>query len=257
MADFARMDNNLAQAQLAIGESSNLAQIALTYSHNYNNKKYSDAVSILSVVAQCAIDNAKRQFDIDLNGEIKRIKKDLNVQTIGYPSFWLLIHPEFNKENINWQLNCPMNYMSELKLLRFRNSEPTLPMSHYFIKYDLDVSRRQCKKVEQFIEQYATEFNDFVLDESFDWSDSTHTFVLKDNFEEMIKTIRGLYVSKSYIGLYSWLLDRGFNITTNVKCQPKDSKLNKNRSLLLKTLYDINRENLLNSFKKGSKNGTP
>ena len=51
MADFARMDNNLAQAQLAIGESSNLAQIALTYSHNYDDKKYSDAVSILSVVA--------------------------------------------------------------------------------------------------------------------------------------------------------------------------------------------------------------
>ena len=189
-------------------------------------------------------------FDVDLVDEIKRIKKDLNVSEIGYPKFWMLIHPEFNRKNINNKLVCPMNYMSELKLLRFRSSELTLPMSHYFIKYDLDISRRQCKKVEQFIEQYGIEFNNFVLDESFDWCDSTHTLVLRDDFEEMIETIRGLYISKSYIGLYSWLLDRGFNITTSVKCQSKDSKLSKNRSLLLKTLYDINKENLLNSFKK-------
>ena len=45
------MDNNLAHAQLAIGESSNLAQIALTYSHNFEGQKYTDAVCILSVLA--------------------------------------------------------------------------------------------------------------------------------------------------------------------------------------------------------------
>jgi hypothetical protein len=85
--DFARMDNNLAKAQLAIGESSNLAQVALTYSHNYDSQKYKDIVCILATIAQCAIDNAKRMFDIDIDHEIKRIKKELNVQTIGYPSF--------------------------------------------------------------------------------------------------------------------------------------------------------------------------
>jgi hypothetical protein len=54
LEDFAKMDNSLAQAQLAIGESSNLAQIALTYSHNFKDKKYLDAVCILSVLAQVA-----------------------------------------------------------------------------------------------------------------------------------------------------------------------------------------------------------
>lgn len=250
MEEFARMDNNLAKAQLAIGESSNLAQIALTYSHNFDDKKFTDAVCILSVVAQCAIDNAKRMFDIDLVEEIKRLKKLINVSENGYPKFWLLIHPEFNRENINWQLNCPMNYMSELKLLRFRSSELTLPMSHYFIKYDLDVSRRQCKKVEQFIEQYGIEFYDYVTDEDIEWTDSSNLFLLREDFNELIESLHSIYVSKSYIGLYSWLLDRGFNITSSVKCQTNNSKLNKNRSLLLKVLYDINRDNLLNSFKK-------
>lgn len=51
MEDFAKVDNKLAAAQLAIGESSNAAQLALTYSYNFEDKKYTDAVCILSVVA--------------------------------------------------------------------------------------------------------------------------------------------------------------------------------------------------------------
>jgi len=51
MQSFSDMDNNLAQAQRAIGESSNLAQIALTYTYNFSDKKYSDYVCILSVLA--------------------------------------------------------------------------------------------------------------------------------------------------------------------------------------------------------------
>jgi hypothetical protein len=49
--DFALLDNKLAHSQLGIGESSNLAQIALSYSHNFKDKKYLDAVCILSVLA--------------------------------------------------------------------------------------------------------------------------------------------------------------------------------------------------------------
>ena len=52
--DFTNMDNKLSHAQLAIGESSNLAQIALTYSHNFTEQKYKDIVCILSVLAQVA-----------------------------------------------------------------------------------------------------------------------------------------------------------------------------------------------------------
>ena len=250
MSDFTRMDNNLAKAQLAIGESSNLAQIALTYSHNFDNQKYKDAICALSVLAQVAIDNAKRVFDIDIDSEIKRIKKDLDVQKNGYPKFWLLIHPEFNRENINYKLDCPMNYMSSLDLMRFRSEDSTLPMSHYFVKYPLDVNRRQCKKVEDFIEQYSIKFNTAITNCSFDWKESTDSLVLRDDFEDMIENIRAMYISKTYIGLYSWLLDRGFDITPSVASHSKDSKLNKNRSLLLKTLYDVNKDDLLNSFKK-------
>lgn len=47
--DFALIDNKLAASQLDIGESSNLAQIAQTYSCNLSDSKYDDYVCILSV----------------------------------------------------------------------------------------------------------------------------------------------------------------------------------------------------------------
>lgn len=51
LLSFAKVDNNVASRQKEIGESSNLAQIALTYSYNFPEKKYDDAVCILSVLA--------------------------------------------------------------------------------------------------------------------------------------------------------------------------------------------------------------
>lgn len=252
MSDFARMDNNLAKAQLVIGESSNLAQIALTYSHNFNDQKYKDAVCALSVLAQVAIDNAKRQFDIDLNGEIRRFKKELNVQDNGYPSFWLLIHSEFNRDNISWKLKCPMNYMRDLDLMRFRSEDSTLPISHFFVRHSVEDKndKRKCRKVEEFIQQYAIDLYDFNMIDDRDWRDPNDVYLLKDNFNDMMEDIKRLYVSKNYVSLYSWLLDRAFNISPMVNCQRNNSTLSKNRSILLKVLYDINKDNLLNCFKK-------
>lgn len=49
--DYAKADLVLASSQLAIGESSNLAQLALTYTYNFDDPKYQDISCILSVVA--------------------------------------------------------------------------------------------------------------------------------------------------------------------------------------------------------------
>jgi hypothetical protein len=119
MNDYAKIDNGLANSQIDIGESSNLAQLAQTYACNFEDEKYKDYVCILSVLAQVAIDNAKRRFDINLSGEISRIKEDMNIKTNKYPSFWLIIKKNFNVNNINDELKCPMNYLYELDLSEF------------------------------------------------------------------------------------------------------------------------------------------
>lgn len=248
MDEYALIDNNLANSQLDIGLSSNLAQIARTYSCNFNDEKYVDYVCILSVLAQVAIDNAKRRFDIDLGDEIKRIQKDLNIKTNLYPSFWLLIKKNFKKDNINEELKCPMNYLYNLDLSEFHNSTSTLPMSHFFNKFEMSNNIRTCRKVEDLIAKYSLSLYDI---NSGDSEDNDYLLLRKD-FDNLISDIQKIKISKNYLGLFSWMIDRAFKILPGSLRNQKSisSVLNKNKPLLLKTLYEVNSSNLLKCFSK-------
>ena len=248
MDEYALIDNNLANSQLDIGLSSNLAQIARTYSCNFNDEKYVDYVCILSVLAQVAIDNAKRRFDIDLGDEIKRIQKDLDIKTNLYPSFWLLIKKNFKKDNINEELKCPMNYLYNLDLSEFHNSTSTLPMSHFFNKFEMSNNIRTCRKVEDLIAKYSLSLYDI---NSGDSEDNDYLLLRKD-FDNLILDIQKIKISKNYLGLFSWMIDRAFKILPGSLRNQKSisSVLNKNKPLLLKTLYEVNSSNLLKCFSK-------
>ena len=149
METYAEIDNNLAASQRSIGESSNLAQMALTYSYNFNDEKYENYVAILATLAQISIDNSKRRYDVDLTSEIKRIKSDMNIRTHGYPKFWLLVRPDISKSKINYNLKCPMNTLFDYKPVKIgsRSLEPTRPMSDFFVKYPLEENWRKSHKV--------------------------------------------------------------------------------------------------------------
>ena len=248
MDEYALIDNNLANSQLDIGLSSNLAQIARTYSCNFNDEKYVDYVCILSVLAQVAIDNAKRRFDIDLGNEIKRIQKDLDIKTNLYPSFWLLIKKNFKKDNINEELKCPMNYLYNLDLSEFHNSTSTLPMSHFFNKFEMSNNIRTCRKVEDLIAKYSLNLYDI---NSRDSEDNDYLLLRKD-FDNLILDIQKIKISKNYLGLFSWMIDRAFKILPGSLRNQKSisSVLNRNKPLLLKTLYEVNSSNLLKCFSK-------
>ena len=299
LLNYAIIDNKLAQAQMAIGASSNLAQLSITYSYNFEDKKYKDYVCILSVLAQVAIDNAKRTFDIDLNQEIARIKEDMNVSEYKYPSFWLNIRKDFNKKHedakkelksinegkyiprivqdgemelkeyvdklkkrivktnkINNKLKCPMNYLCDLKLTKQRNENSTLPMSHFFNKYELETNRRQSKKVEELIEKYSLDLYNNIMDDNKEYTDYGYSdedsLLLRSDFDQLIEDIKKVYISKNYVGLMSWLIDRAFLITSDTKRNKNtiDRKTNENKALLLKVLYDINPQNVLQIFSK-------
>lgn len=70
----AKIDNLLAKAKADIGVSSNLAQIALSHYSDTKNKEIRDIVVIMSVLAQVAIDNAKRQYEVDVEKECNRLR---------------------------------------------------------------------------------------------------------------------------------------------------------------------------------------
>lgn len=268
MRDFAKVDNALAASQLAIGESSNLAQIALTYTYNFEDRKYQDYVCILSVLAQIAVDSSKRKFDLDIQGEIKRIKKDMNLEENGLPFFWLITkrdkrkvrteekrreRDQKNKQNIMKKvcpsLDCPMNYLYRLKFDRITNDTEPMDMSEFWLKYDFESCRRKSKQVESLIQNYSLKVYDY---NSNDKKDDSDYLLLRDDFDKLVEDIRKIYISKNYLGMMSWLINRAFCIGEGVKRNKTqmDSKLYKNRVILLKVLYSVSPEVFLQCFVK-------
>lgn len=249
MDDYAKIDNGLAKSQTDIGESSNLAQIAQTYACNFADEKYQDYVCILSVLAQVAIDNSKRKFDIDLTQEIKSIKEDMNIGENKYPVFWKLIKHGFNNKNINVDLKCPMNYLYNIDIAKFRDNTPTLPMSYFFISHSLEKDKKQCKKVEELISNYSLGLLESQIDDDpFDYS---HHLLLRSDFNELLSNITRTYISTNYAGLMSWLINRAFKITPKLAEQTTQikSKTSKNKPLLLKILFQVSNKSFLSCFK--------
>ena len=245
LLSFAKVDNNVASRQREIGESSNLAQIALTYSYNFADKKYDDAVCILSVLAQAAIDSAKRTFEVDITEEIKRLKKDINVEHNGYPPFWLIIRKDFDKSKINYQLHSPMGYLYGLKPGKINPSTTTLPMSDFFNPHTLEIDKRISKRVEEWIEKYS--LNIFRTN----MKDDEEFLLLREDFIELIEGIRELDLGTKYIGVFSWLLNRAFLITPSLRQNEKTllAQTNKNKMLLMNVLFNVNKDMFLSCFK--------
>ena len=247
LENYAAIDNNLAAAQLAIGESSNLAQVCLTYTYNFEDQKYKDYVCILSVLAQVAIDNAKRRFDIDLTEEISRIKKDMNIKENGYPAFWSVIRKGFNKKRINEQLICPMNYIFDIKVKDIRQRIGTLPMENFFINHNVELDRRKSKKVEELIQKYSLSLYELNIDNE---DENENYLLLRTDFDKLIVDIQQTYISKNYLGMMSWLINRAFYIGAGIRRNSDNiiSTINTNKSLLMKVLYNVNKSAFLQCF---------
>lgn len=266
--NFARIDNNLASYQNAIGVSSNLAQICLTYSYNFPDKKYEDYVCLLSVLAQIAIDNAKRSYDIDLNKEINAIKLDMDIDKHKYPLFYsdvqnkkrVCIDPKkkrrklpakFNKQLINHNLRCPMNCINKLEV-RKKNTghNSVISIEDLIISHKIDErdKRHRARKVEELIDKYSMILYEYNTKQNFKEENDEH-ILLRIEFEKMINEIRSIKLSGNYKGLISWLLDRGFRINNaGHQSQHINSKINKNRALLIKSLYTTNPKAFLECF---------
>lgn len=253
LEDYSKIDSGLASSRLSIGEASNLAQLAQTYACSFeeDTDTYNDYVCILSVLAQVAIDNAKRSFDIDLSGEIARIKKHMNVKTNGYPRFWTTIKKGFDKTAINEDLTCPMNYLCGLSLCEFHSPDSTLPMSYFFHKYEMKNNIRTCRKVEDLISRYSMQLYHYNTAPS---QETEQYLLLRKDFDDLVSDIYKIKISKDYLGLFSWMIDRCFKILPGSLRNQKriSSSVNKNRSILLKVLYEVNPENLLQCFSKNS-----
>lgn len=272
LAHFAEIDDGLAASQLAIGESSNLAQIALTYKHTFGNDKYKDYACILAVCAQLAIDSSKKFYDIDISAEIEHIRKQLDIETNLFPEFWKAtsmrgIRKQFKdcvaqsqqvqkvRDKINYELHCPMNMCYSIAIPRVTVNTHTKGMDEFFIKHGCPDNIKVNKHVENLISKYSLELYNNRVNSYLE--DRDDYLLYREDFEDMIEDIRRTVLPSKYIGLFSWLIDRAFIITPPIIRNKRklSTALHKNRPLLLKVLYTVNPEALLACFSKNIKKG--
>ena len=175
---YALMDSSIADGQMAVGVTSNLAQLALSYWFDSGCKDWEleDIFVICSVLAQVAIDSAKRSFDINLNAEMKRIQSMLCMQKKHpYPLFYAAVQQYKNKlehrknqkipQNQISYYNCPMDILYKLidrEVLDMRknraiNGDVVTRISAFMdTKIDnIKADRKQYKKIIGIIDGYV------------------------------------------------------------------------------------------------------
>ena len=172
----------------------------------------------------------------------------MNIKENGFPAFWSVIRKDFNKKRINDNLICPMNYIFDIEVGKYRNSASTLPMSEFFIKHNVELDRRKSKKVEELIQKYSLPLYEYNVENEED--DNENYLLLRSDFNELINDIQQVYISKNYLGLMSWLINRAFSIGAGVRRNSNNilSTIDTNKSLLLKVLYMVNKEAFLQCF---------
>ena len=236
----------MAKSQTSIGSASNLCQVALSYMFNFTDNRYYDHACILSVLAQLAIDAAKKSIGVDIPSEIARIKSDMDIKSNGYPRFWKCIHPEY-KGYINNSLKCPMNEVTAFRAQKPQHNPHPIPNQQFFRKHELTDSKKKCKRVENLIQKYSIGLAEYNKSDEKEYEDY---LLLREDFDLLVQDIRQTYISNNYLGLMSWLIDRALKITPRVasKADVSKSQLHRNRSLLLKVLYEVSPSQFLQCF---------
>ena len=70
----------------------------------------------LNVLAQVSIDSAKRSFDVNINDEITRIKKEVGVEDNKYPLFWKYVNQDIEQKKINKSSQNPQAFRVPMKI---------------------------------------------------------------------------------------------------------------------------------------------
>lgn len=126
MESYAKMDNKIASSQIDIGQASDLAQLALSYYYDSGSSdtELEDVFIICSVLAQCAIDGAKRIFDVTVSKEINRLQKLKSMKNAlaKYPTFFAKVKNEERRKKRKKQISkedmtffkCPMDILYDI-----------------------------------------------------------------------------------------------------------------------------------------------
>jgi hypothetical protein len=153
----------------------------------------------------------------------------------------------------NPKIECPMNIVANFRVDTRKKYCKTYDMSKFFVKFTNPKIRSRNRKIQQLIEKYSIDLYPYNSSDSSD--NSEDFFILNEKFNELIDDINKVYISGDYLDLMSWLIDRALLITKKVNTSGVlKTNLNKNRPLLMKTLYNLNKSAFLKCFSGNIKN---
>ncbi len=248
MLSYAKMDNKIKSAQYAIGNSSNIAQLALSYYYDSGSKntELEDVFIICSVLAQCAIDSAKRTYDIKISQEIDRLKSlDCMQKEDGkiYPVFFADIlrakNKDIDEEQVR-QFDCPMDLLSAIieenvvdKRGFKKYKEPKYHLNSVFeYKRGADKESKQRTKIVGIVEEYDK------LVKAMDVNKEDYHEKVGRAFEGCMEKMKNIKIKPSTM---SFLIAYAFAPNGGVKDR------------LLVALCNHDKETFLNCFKKSAK----
>ena len=142
-----------------------------------------------------------------------------------------------------------MNILYGYNLPKLEKKTPAISFSEFFVHHRAPEDKRFAKKVEEFIQKYSIKLSEYNRSDDKSYDDY---LLLRYDYDEMIEDIRRLTMSKNTVPLMNLLINRAFIVTPHMQrsCGQLNSKLWRNKSLLLKTLYDANPKALLKCFEK-------
>lgn len=181
--DYAKMDNQIADTQMAIGTSTDIAQLALSYYYdgNMEDKELEECFIILSVLGQISIDLAKKTFDIDVVKEINRIKHLPCMDNNDFPLFFADTKKSRNKKKKSKfegktirSMNCPMDIMADIienNVIKYADREYHIPLRNLWnndvigrgnkFKRDKVISAaNEYNKTEKYLESQKEKYDD-------------------------------------------------------------------------------------------------
>ncbi len=254
MKSYAKMDSKISSAQYAIGEASNIAQLALSYYYDGGGKsrELEDIIIICSVLAQVAIDSAKRIFDIGVNSELARLGSLPCMQPEDgkkYPVFYAKVQEQKNagkkkkkeiKESEIREFNCAMEILADIieeNVIDLRKHKELIPYTcnlNAVFKYKTDRIRdsKQYQKVIAIVREYDREVN------KLDISGSDYSKDVDNLFDNCMVKLKNLSINKST--MYS-LIAYAFANNGDI------------RDRLLTVLYDKDEKKFMSCFKKTEK----
>ena len=146
-----------------------------------------------------------------------------------------------------------MNSVHNLTVGKANYKLDTIPINDLFVNHENEIPQKKSKKIENLIETYSLEYKNFILGHKKSKGDTySDWLLLRADYEDLLEDLKRTTMPDKYVGLMSWLINRCFAMTPDiVRNRNKiQSKLSKNRPLLLKILYDLNPKMFLKCFKK-------